>query len=463
MVFASPTFLFLFLPVFLAGYYLLPEHRRSGWILAGSWVFYGWWRLDFLVLLVAASLGAGWIGRRIARSPHASARRLWAVLGVGSALSVLGYFKYFNFGVDSVSRLVSVMGGSTVWASRMWEVVLPVGISFFVFQIISYMVDVYRGTAPEARSITDVAAYVSLFPQLVAGPIVRYSEIADQLRHRSHSWEGIAAGARRFTLGIVRKVLVADAVAPLVSAAFTAQAPGFVASWLGVAAYTVQIYFDFSAYSDMAIGLGAMMGFTFPENFRQPYHSRSITEFWRRWHITLSSWLRDYLYIPLGGSRRGTTRTVVNLMTVMVLGGLWHGAAWTFVLWGAWHGTWLVLERLLRISGREGREIGLLGRVYALLVVTVGWVFFRAESFEGAGKMLSGMIGRTGWAIAPDVLWQIQPGAVVALVLGLVWAAGEPRVFREGQARPVLLTILFVGAVGRLLAASYSPFLYFQF
>ncbi len=463
MVFASPTFLFLFLPLFFLGYYLVPGRWRSGWILAGSWVFYGWWRIDFLGLLMVASLGAGWVGRRISVSPTATARRRWTATGVVAALGVLGYFKYFNFGVHTVARVVATLGGSAAWASRLWEVVLPVGISFFVFQIISYMVDVYRGTAPEARSITDVAAYVSLFPQLVAGPIVRYSEIADQLRLRTHSWERFSAGARRFALGIVRKVLIADAVAPLVSAVFAAETPGFAASWIGVIAYSVQIYFDFSAYSDMAIGLGAMMGFTFPENFRQPYHSRSITEFWRRWHITLSSWLRDYLYIPLGGSRRGPRRTIVNLMTVMVLGGLWHGAAWTFVFWGAWHGAWLVLERVLRGS-RHYRWGGLfVPRLYTMLVVMVGWVFFRAESFTQARTLLSGMTGRQGWAMTPAILWQIQPGAIVALVVGLLLAGWEPRVFRDGQARPIVLTLLFLGAVARLLAASYSPFLYFQF
>ena len=516
MVFASPTFLFLFLPLFLAGYYLLPGGRRSGWILVGSWVFYGWWRLDFLLLLVTASLGAGWIGRRIARSSDAAARRRWTVTGVTAALAVLGYFKYFNFGVNTASRVVASLGGSTAWATRLWEVVLPVGISFFVFQIISYMVDVHRGTAPEARSITDVAAYVSLFPQLVAGPIVRYSEIADQLRERRHSWSGFAAGARRFSLGIVRKVLIADAVAPLVHAVFASSDPGFAAAWLGVAAYTVQIYYDFSAYSDMAIGLGGMMGFRFPENFLRPYHSASITEFWRRWHVTLSSWLRDYLYIPLGGSRRGSRRTIVNLMTVMVLGGLWHGAAWTFVFWGAWHGLWLVLERVFPVGGGEppvripanapagartptdepahapgrtpshaeahapgrtpshaeahahlrrgaGRLRRGAGRLYTLGVVMVGWVFFRAESFGDAGRILTGMVGRNGWAIGPEILWRIQPGAVAALLVGVLVAAAEPRIFRDGQARPLLLTVLFAWAVARLLAASYSPFLYFQF
>jgi alginate O-acetyltransferase complex protein AlgI len=457
VVFASPTFLFLFLPLFLLGYYLLPFRYRSGWILGGSWIFYGWWRLDFLLLLVVASLGAGVVGRQISRSATGRRRRVWLIIGVGSALVVLGYFKYFNFGVSSLRRVLEVVSGGAEFLRGVPEIVLPVGISFFVFQIISYIVDVYRGTAPEARSLVDVAAYVSLFPQLVAGPIVRYAEIADQLRSREHSRAHFAAGARRFALGMVRKVLVADAVAPLVDAVFALPDPGAAAAWIGLGAYTVQIYFDFSAYSDMAIGLGEMMGFRFPENFRAPYQSRSITEFWRRWHITLSSWLRDYLYIPLGGNRRGSSRTVVNLMTVMVLGGLWHGAAWTFVFWGAWHGGWLILERLFRDRPFPR------GRGYALAVVMVGWVFFRAGTFGAAVTMLRGLVGVYGSGLGRELMWQVQPGAVVALLAGIALAAVEPRVFSDGERRPVLLALLYVLAVARLLAASYSPFLYFQF
>jgi len=457
VVFASPTFLFLFLPVYLAVYYALPPRWRSGWILAGSWVFYGWWRVDFLALLVVSSLGAGWVGHRIAAAPTAVVRRRWTVFGVVAAVGVLGYFKYFNFGVRTLSRVLEAAGGAGIPPGSVWEVVLPVGISFFIFQIISYLVDVSRGTAREADTIVDVAAYVSLFPQLVAGPIVRYSEIADQLRLRVHSWEGFSAGARRFALGMARKVLVADAVAPLVSAVFGAPESGLVAAWIGVLAYTVQIYFDFSAYSDMAIGLGGMMGFRFPENFRRPYHSRSITEFWRRWHITLSSWLRDYLYIPLGGNRLGPRRTLVNLMTVMVLGGLWHGAAWTFVFWGAWHGAWLIAERVTR--GRLWPS----GRIYTLVIVMIGWVFFRAPSFAVAADLLASLAGFHGGGVAPVVVWQMEPGALAALGVGVVWAAVEPRVFADGEARPWLLAAVFLAAVARLLAASYSPFLYFQF
>jgi len=470
MVFAGPTFLFYFLPLFFLGYALMPFRWKSGWILFGSWLFYGWWRFDFLLLLVGASLGAGVVGRQIAASATDRGRKRWMIIGVTAALAVLGYFKYFNFGVHSLHRLVAAMGGTVPPADTVWEVVLPVGISFFTFQIISYIVDVYRGRAEPARTIVDVAAYVSLFPQLVAGPIVRYTEIADELRQRTHTWDAFSGGVRRFLLGLVRKVLIADAVAPLVTAVFAADSPGFAAAWVGVLAYTVQIYFDFSAYSDMAIGLGLMMGFHFPENFRRPYHSRSITEFWRRWHITLSSWLRDYLYIPLGGNRLGPRRTMVNLMTVMVLGGLWHGAAWTFVAWGAWHGAWLIAERVVRAGTEEStgyHRWNILRRIYTLGVVMTGWVFFRAETFAGAGRILSamvgGMAGTPGGAHSGPVLPLSSTGPLVALGVGVVLAAVEPRIFRDGEKRPVLLAVLTVLAVARLLAASYSPFLYFRF
>ena len=332
MVFSSVTFLFLFLPVFLIIYYVLPLRFRSAWILLASWVFYGWWRLDFLLILVGSSVMAWFVGHRIDRSRQTSpgSAKTWRTIGVVVSLCVLGYFKYFNFGVDTLSAVLNRFGLGEIHAAR---VVLPVGISFFTFQIISYIVDVHRGTAPVARSFVDAAAYVSLFPQLVAGPIVRYSQVALQFRNREHSWDNFGEGSKRFIIGLARKVLIADAVAPLADAAFGLSHPGAVASWIGVLAYSIQIYFDFAAYSDMAIGMGRMLGFTFPENFRMPYTSASITEFWRRWHMTLSSWLRDYLYIPLGGNRRSPSRTIINLMVVMVLGGLWHGAAWSFLIY----------------------------------------------------------------------------------------------------------------------------------
>lgn len=478
MVFSSPTFLFLFLPLFLGGYYVTPFRYRSLWIVVGSWLFYGWWRLDFLALLAGSSIAAAVVGRRITDATRRETARNWMIGGVAGALAVLGYFKYFNFGVESLSAVITRMGGTPL---AFPTVVLPVGISFYTFQIISYIVDVYRGTTPPARRIVDVAAYVSLFPQLVAGPIVRYSEIADQFRRREHTREGFIRGVERFMLGLARKVLIADAVAPLAEAVFSRTQPGFTAAWLGLLAYTVQIYFDFAAYSDMAIGLGRMMGFSFPENFRIPYHSRSITEFWRRWHMTLSAWLRDYLYIPLGGSRRGPRRTLVNLALVMLLGGLWHGAAWTFVLWGAWHGAWLVLERVFPGIPREG----VAARVRTILIVMAGWVLFRSETFTGAAVMLLDLTGLGSaaglpasgahhFAIPMDLAWQISRGALTALAAGILLIMVEPAIARrfewsrsEGVNRPVFLSLalsaFFLVSVLRVLAASYSPFLYFQF
>jgi alginate O-acetyltransferase complex protein AlgI len=478
MVFSSPVFLFLFLPLFLAGYYLVSERRRSWWIVLGSWFFYGWWRFDFLILLAGSSLGAAFLGKRIAVAAAAGnggAARRWVSFGVIVALSLLGYFKYFNFGVESLAAMMSAFGATPPAFTR---VILPIGISFYTFQIISYLVDVYRGVTPPAKKTVDVVAYISLFPQLVAGPIVRYSEISEQFLYREHNWGRFSAGAERFMLGLARKVLIADAVAPLVEPVFSSSAPGFLAAWIGVLAYTVQIYFDFAAYSDMAIGLGRMIGFTFPENFRMPYHSRSITEFWRRWHMTLSAWLRDYLYVPLGGNRLGPRRTLINLMLVMLLGGLWHGAAWTFVFWGAWHGGWLVFERLRR----ERRSAELRGagarfaRLRTILVVIAGWVLFRAETFSRAAVLfrdLTGlgiMTGASTVLVPPTVRWQFTGGAVTTLCIGVVLVVLEPWIARRlecaGSAvsvRPVMLSAVFVLSVLRLIASSYSPFLYFQF
>jgi len=453
VVFSSLTFLFLFLPVFFTVYYLLPFSKRSPWILLASWFFYGWWRLDFLLLLVGSSLAAAFIGIRVHQAKDRKVARMWMAVGVTSALALLGYFKYYNFGVDTLSAVLQSVGAAGLDPGT---VILPVGISFYIFQIISYIVDVYRGSAPVGRSTVDIAAYVSLFPQLVAGPIVRYNEIADQLIQRNHTWSQFNTGAHRFMIGLARKVLIADAVAPLVASVFAHPAPGFAAAWIGLIAYTLQIYFDFAAYSDMAIGMGKMMGFSFPENFDAPYHSRSIAEFWRRWHMTLSAWLRDYLYIPLGGSRNGSRRTVVNLLTVMVLGGLWHGASWTFVFWGLWHGVWLVLERtFLKRSNR----------LRTLMVVLFGWLLFRAESLDQLWTMLAAVVGLQGIGIPGELLWQFPTGALMAVLAGIAIAWVEPwtPTLLPRLRRNILPVSLFLVSLLRLLATSYSPFLYFQF
>jgi alginate O-acetyltransferase complex protein AlgI len=487
MVFSTTVFLFLFLPVFLAVYYALPFRYRSAWILAASLAFYGWWRLDFLLLMVATTAWSHLLCREIERNLPLRRARAKRALTAGILLNIgtLAYFKYFNFGIESLSSLLVMLGGREITA---WQVILPIGISFYVFQATSYLIDVYRGDAEPAKSYLDVAAYITLFPQLVAGPIVRYGHIAPQLSSREHSIPRFSEGAWRFMIGFAKKVLIADSVASLANAGFGVAAPHAGDAWLGLTAYAVQIFFDFSGYSDMAIGLGLMIGFRFPENFDRPYTSRSITEFWRRWHMSLSRWLRDYLYIPLGGNRLGSRRTYANLLTVMVIGGLWHGAAWTFVLWGAWHGVWLAAERLIT-RRREGRrqearaaDVGatasraaaaLTGNVYAMTLVLAGWVLFRSPDLAIAADLAAGLVGVHGLGLSNAMAWQVDGLAVAALVLGAVLIYAGPALERSMRrpgipvlavrTRDAAVPLLFIAGVVKLVAESYSPFLYFQF
>lgn len=472
MVFSSETFLFLFLPGFLALYFLTPWRWKSLTLLAGSYVFYAWWRIDFLALLVGTTVFTYFVGQRI----HASegrAARVWTGIGVAGCLAVLGLFKYLGFFLDSLTELF----GTTPEAIGLhWQILLPIGVSFYVFQSVSYLVDTYRGDAPADVRLLDFMAFIALFPQLIAGPILRYKDLAHQFRERRHSIDMVTDGTMRFFVGLAKKVLLADAVAPLADLAFSSPDPSFALAWLGAAAYMLQLYFDFSGYSDMAIGLGMIMGFRFVENFDSPYISRSITEFWRRWHISLSVWLRDYLYIPLGGNRHGTSRTYVNLMTVMVLGGLWHGAAWTYVLWGAWHGGWLALERATGLA----RSRSALALVRTLLVVLIGWVLFRAASVPQAGAMFAGMAGLNGWQMSAAAAFEMTAeslafAAIAAMVVWLEpWAkrlsgttlAPQPdgTLTMASAILPGLsVAILASLTVLKLAEQSFSPFLYFQF
>ncbi|MFW5688808.1 MAG: MBOAT family O-acyltransferase [Spirochaetota bacterium] len=473
MVFSTSIFVFAFLPLFLGIYFLIPERYRSIWILAGSWVFYAWWRIDFLLLLVATTVWSYLFGRAIARvkDDHPGRARLIVTLAVVLNLGVLAYFKYANFGVDTLNALLDALGVPLLTVSR---VILPIGISFYTFQATSYVVDVYRGDAPAGRHYAQVAAYISLFPQLIAGPILRYKDLAGQLREREHTFEKFSHGAVRFMVGFCKKVLIADTVGVLVDQVFSLSEPGLVAAWLGAVAYTVQLYYDFTGYSDMAIGLGLIMGFRFIENFNRPYISRSITEFWRRWHVSLSTWLRDYLYIPLGGNRKGRRRTYINVMLVMLLGGLWHGAAWTFVAWGAWHGSFLMVERILKDRSRELRLPPALSIAATMLVVVVGWVVFRAGSFPIALDVYAGMLGLNGLWLGDRLAWQIGTLPVATTALGLVLVYLEPRISdvvrlpeERSRALPaaVVATIvpLFLVSIVKLSAQSFSPFLYFQF
>jgi alginate O-acetyltransferase complex protein AlgI len=464
MIFASHIFLFGFLPLFLGLYYAVPRSWRSMLILVASYAFYGWWRLDYLALVFGISLVSYASAALAVRQVCPLRRRRIVALGVILILACLGYFKYVHFVLGMANGLTQAFGAAAFTLDR---VILPIGISFLSFQSISYIIDVARRDAPPARTLVDFLAFVALFPQLIAGPVLRYKDLADQFVARTHSLEKVAAGIQRFVIGLAMKLLIADSVAPLADRIFALSTPTLAEAWLGALAYSIQLFFDFAGYSAMAIGLGLMIGFRFVENFDQPYTAHSVTEFWRRWHISLSNWLRDYLYVPLGGNRGGALRTYRNLMLTMILGGLWHGANWTFVIWGAWHGLALAVERVFGVrSGTRSLPFGL-GWVVTMLIVLVGWVMFRATSVDAALAMYRGMIGLNGGAMTAEISYAVQSIEVLALGVGAFLSTAGPRlassVARAGQATWVGTTALLLMCVVVLSARTHSPFLYFQF
>lgn len=479
MIFSSYEFLFLFLPVVLAVYYLLPGRQRVFFLTLASYFFYGWWDFRFCGLMLLSTLIDYGAGLGISRAVTPSGRKKWMVVSVISNLSLLGFFKYFDMFASTLNYgLSSVLHAS--FSIPNLHLVLPVGISFYTFQSMSYAIDLYRGHAKPTRSFMDFACYVSLYPQLVAGPIVRYHELAAQLVERKHTAAKAARGVAIFIVGLAKKILVADSVASLTVLAFGEPAPGLLHAWVGALAYAMQIYFDFSGYSDMAIGLGLMLGFQFPINFNSPYQAVSITDFWRRWHISLSNWLRDYLYIPLGGNRLGPGRTYVNLALVMLLGGLWHGANWTFVVWGGLHGTLLAWEKF---RGATVPRRVWWGRVRTFVLVCLAWVPFRATSMAQAFDVWRGMLGLngTGWIVSWSGALPLQASLtllgmalVIAFALPNSWSllrmddADEEASFLGESlggvvARIAAAALLFMLCVGVLMINSSSPFLYFQF
>ncbi len=467
MIFASFEFLFLFLPLFFAGYFITPERWRNIPILLFSWAFYAWWRVDFLALLVAVTVftysvarGMDYVGPRTDRG------QALMVFGLIGNLGVLGYFKYANFGVATFNQLTGLAGAHPVaWT----EIVLPIGLSFYVLQSVSYLVDIRRGTVPVSRSFLNYAAYKAIFAQLIAGPIVRYAEIADELKHRHHSLAQFGIGARIFMIGFAMKTALADTLSPLVEAVFTLSSPTLVDSWTGAVAYTLQLYFDFAGYSLMAIGLARMIGFHFPQNFNNPYLSGSIQDFWQRWHMTLSRFLRDYLYIPFGGNRKGAGRTYVNLMMVMAIGGLWHGSSWNFIIWGIWHGGMLAAHRWWsRRPGYTPMPYAL-GNALTMLGVLLGWVVFRAKDFANTAEMFGGMVGLHGFGLSDQLAWQATPDRLwfIPIAAALIyWPLLHERLGRP-QFGAVLQTVAplagFVLAMVLLYSRDAVPFLYFQF
>ena len=466
MVFSSLLFLTLFLPVTVILYYLLPKKARNILLLAVSLVFYAWGEPSHVVIMAVTTLYIWAFGLGMGRAKAAGKQglsRLLLILTLVFSLGTLVFFKYTGFIVESLPFLQGT-------ALADLKPALPIGISFYTFQALSYIIDVYRGDVKAQKSWFNFAMYISMFPQLIAGPIVRYSDVENQLEDRPYDPEKIAAGMRRFLLGLGKKVLLANQIGAVWET--LAGGTSVMGAWLGAISFALQIYFDFSAYSDMAIGLGRMFGFEFTENFRYPYQSDSITEFWRRWHITLSTWFREYVYIPLGGNRKGKGRQVLNLLIVWLLTGFWHGAAWQFVLWGLYYFIFLTLEKTFLLSWLK-KLPGVLRHFYAMIVVVLGWVLFASADIFAAGELYKAMFGIGVPLMDNQALFQLA-GCAVLLVICFVGSTQLPskvalrleermpqRTFRLIRGA-VLLAILFV-CMSFLVADSYNPFLYFRF
>ena len=470
MVFASTLFLGYFLPLVLGVYYLLPAagRWRNRWLLVASYVFYGWWDPLLVPLLFGMTLWSFGFARRLGRTDLAEGRRRAALaLGVAGALTALFFGKYFGFACENYDALASRLGWSSAPDVR-WA--LPLGISFFTFHAISTLVDVYRREVKPMDSLGDYACYLAFFPQLIAGPILRFGVIAPAFAERRHGWPQVASGLGLFSLGLAKKVLLANTLAPVADLAFGARQLDAGLAWFGLLAYALQLYYDFSGYSDMAVGLGRMFGFEFPRNFQAPYLAESITDFWRRWHLSLSAFLRDYLYVPLGGNRFGLGRTCANLLLVMLLGGLWHGAQWTFVAWGLWHGLLLVSERCL---GGKAWYAGLprfLRVVLTFILVLVGWVFFRAPTLASAVDYLHALVrvapaGEVPAKLLGAELFTAPHLLVIVLALCFAWSRRRAHDWSEQLTtrRAILCGALLLLSLGVLSTQKANPFLYFQF
>ena len=461
MLFSSIPFLFYFLPVVIGLYFLLPGKLKNLWLLLSSLFFYAWGEPKY-VLLMVSTIGLFYgCGFAIDRCESKRWKRFWLAISVVISLGLLAVFKYADFFIDSFNDLTGI-------GLPLLRLALPIGISFYTFQCLSYTVDLYRGAAKVQKSIINFGAYVSLFPQLIAGPIVRYVDVAKQLEYRSHSWEDFCLGLRRFLVGLGKKILIANQLGQLCDLFRDSGEKSVLFYWMYAIAFTLHIYFDFSGYSDMAIGLGRIFGFRFVENFNYPYLSRSVAEFWRRWHISLGSWFRDYVYIPLGGNRVSRGRWVFNILAVWMLTGLWHGAAWNFVLWGLVYAAALLLEKWITPLQKLP---DIFRRMYVLLVVICGFVLFNAADLSQAAADLKGMFGFGGAPlVSGESLYYLRSYALlfVAAIIGatpLVKRVGEKLAGTKVGAvlQPLVLIGLLLICTAYLVDGSFNPFLYFRF
>lgn len=466
MLFSSIPFLYYFLPCVLLLYLVAPRKLKNSVLLLSSLFFYGWGEPKYLILMLL-SITQGYIfGRLVEKYRGQKRAKLFLTLSVVFSFLMLGYCKYADFFISSFNAVTGL-------SIPLLKIALPIGISFYTFQIVSYVIDVYRGDVSAQRNYVNLAAYISMFPQLIAGPIVRYADIAEQLENRTHSTAKTSLGVRRFIIGLSKKILLANVLGELVDVFKNADERSVLFYWLYAVAYTLHIYFDFSGYSDMAIGLGHVFGFDFLENFNYPFISRSITEFWRRWHMSLGSWFRDYLYIPLGGNRVSRGRWIFNIAVVWAATGLWHGAAWNFVAWGIFFAVLLVLEKLFLKKWLERAPAR--GHIYVMLLVIISFVLFDATSLRGAGETIGAMFGAGGLpAVSFEALYNLRSYAVV-LILGIIGSTPLPKLAVErirktsggavliNAAEPVALVALLAVSTAFLIDGSFNPFLYFRF
>jgi alginate O-acetyltransferase complex protein AlgI len=473
MVFSSTIFLLYFFPLFLLVYFLSPPRARNYVLLAFSILFYAWGAPEFIFILIGSTLVTWYIVRAMHRAGTGKQKKWLLIATLLLNVGILLYFKYANFFMENFNDVLRSFGaGNLKWTA----IALPIGISFYTFQSLSYCVDVYRGVRAPLKKPTDFLLYIIMFPQLIAGPIVRFNTIAEQITDRTSGGSDRILGFYRFTIGLAKKVLIANVMGKYADLYMSGNLLHLSSTeaWLGLLAYTFQIYFDFAGYSDMAIGIGRMLGFSFPENFNNPYTSRSITEFWRRWHITLSAWMRDYLYIPLGGSRVNTRlRLFMNLWIVFLISGLWHGASWNFVLWGAYHGLFLVLDRLFlkKLLDRAGKVVPTL---FTFLVAVLGWVVFRLETFDQA-KIYYGRLFAFDFQPV-EVIHKLDMVIIMAIafMFSFITMTGfghklERKVYYDPYTKSryiimgAVVAVLFMLSVGSIAATGFNPFIYFRF